>query len=1008
MKLHFLLFFIFIQNTYSQISAIDKADKYSIAENYSEEIRLRQLILKNSVNKNSEEFKTQNYKLKLAEFHNSEDAEFKLKKIIETEDVFHTLESQDPFVKIEIGIYYTEALKGLQKFEEANTKIHSIYKFAKQQPDSPKIKKERAAILINMGDVAFDLADYEKSIAYTNQALIKYIDLYGENSMEAADVYRDLAEVYSFTDNFLEGLSNLEKAADIYERLQPDDKFILFKIYALLFERYKLYGDLDNVESLFQKLNQYYEINKNNQDFINTQNADYPNLNPVKTVYLYIQLQHAGMFNEPQKVENAFNSFIESMPSGVAPYNNLELNTIVSYHFETGYFFHKLDDYSDVKNYHKAKNYYNKALKFTQNIDFEFGEMQAYWILSTLGVDYKQWNDVILATEKAFKIPSIKKFNALRSLKHNLALAYGGMHQYDKAKKLLDEEYLEYLNGTATSFSVIDNLRESGELYIAMYKANPQAEFLKKAYNNFHLCSVIFSRLYRGGEFSQRLTWYQNRINEGMLRTASMMNKNQKAVAERVEINNSDYLWSSFLNNRKEPFKESSLKLQKQLDSLDLRKDELVIQLKSDTLQASQLSLSRSDLKKTEKSYRELNRKLSEDDDSFYQFSRTDFNLEKLQNELKKDEVIIKFIVSHASVFAYTIQKKDITLIELSLTASELKEKVIAYSTALKSAKPEFISLSKELYTQLLFPLNIEKNKHLIIVPQGYLSHIPFETLMASNDTYLIQNNPVSYAYSLKLFDIQKSIKDNSRGDLAVFSPDYSLQYATGSDNEDIKILVRSGNYELIGAKTEAQYVSAIFDGDLFMGNKATKANFMEKSSNYSVLHLAMHAVINEEDANMSNLIFDNNERLYLSELYNMKIPADLAVLSACDTGFGEIKEGEGVQSLSRAFTYAGVKSTVMSLWPVPDRETSVIMTSFYNNLKTGKPKDEALQLAKLNYLQNVSELELKHPYYWAGFIVSGDVTPLDTSSYLWLYIIGGVVLALFILFLYLKRKRYL
>lgn len=1008
MKLHYLLLVFFVQISYSQISDIDKADKFSSEENYSEEIKLRKSILKNIGEKNSEEFKSQNYKLKLAEFHNSKDPKQKVLKISKAEEVFNTLKIQDPIVKIQITKKFASALVIVQNYSEADSKLNSIYEFAQQQTSTPEMEKQKASILLQMGDVALNLAEYEKSIEYNNQALAKYTDLFGENSMETAGVYKNLARIYSFTDDFLASLTNLEKAMEIYERIQPEDKFILFDQYASLFERYKLYGDLEKVKSLFKKINQYYEANKYNPAFINLNNEDYPNLNAVKAVYLYIQLQHAGIVNEPEKIEEAFESFIQSMPSGIVHYNNLELNTIVSYHFETGYFFHKLNEYKDMENYHKAKKYYRKALKFTQEVDFEFGEMQAYWILSTLGVDYQQWNDVILATEKAFKKPSIKKFNQLRALNHNLGLAYGSMQQYDKAMELLEEEYKEYLKGNSTHYFDIDNLRESGDLYMDMYKSNPKPELLEKAYNNFHLCSVIFSRLYRGGEFSPRLKWYQERINDGMLRSANMMGKNQKAVAERVEINDSDYLWSSFLNSRKEPFKESSVKIQGQLDSLELRKRTLAFHIKSDTLRANQLELSRSDLKATEKSYRELNKKLSQNDDSFYQFSRTDFDLEKLQNGLKKNEVVIKYIVSHVSVFAYTIQKNNIALKELSLTASELKEKVTEYVAALKTVKPEFQTLSKELYTKLLFPLGIEKNKHLIIVPQGYLSHIPFETLMASSGEYLIQNHSISYAYSLKLFDIQKSIKDKSKGLLAVFSPDYSLNYATTSDNEDLKGLVRSGNYELLGAKAEAKHVSSVFDGDLYLGNTATKTNFIESSSNYDILHLAMHAVINEEDANMSNLIFDNDERLYISELYNMKIPAHLAVLSACDTGLGELKEGEGVQSLSRAFTYAGVKSTVMSLWPVPDRETSVIMTEFYNNLKAGKSKDEALQLAKIKYMDNVSEVELKHPYYWAGFVVSGDVAPLDSSSYFWLYIIGGLVFILLILFVYLKRKKYL
>lgn len=1007
MKLYYLLLFLVFQISYAQISDVDRANQLASQENYSEEIKLRKSILKSISEKNSEDFKTQDYKLKLAEFHVSDNLEKRLLKISKADEVFNTLKVQDPLIKIEIGISHAKALMVLNKLEEAKAKLNSINNFALKQPSSPEIEKQRASILLCFGDIALDLAEYDDSIEYHNQALAKYIELFGENSLEAAWVYKNLGRVYSFTDNFQASLSNLEKALEIYERIQPDDKFILFDQYTSLYERNKYYGDTEKVNYFYEKINQYYEANKHDDAFINLNNEDYPNLKAVKTVYLYVQLQHAAIYHQPEKVEAAFESFIESMPTGSVNYNGLELNSIVSYHFETGYFFHKLNNYENLDNYRKAKEYYLKALDFTKKVGFEFGELQAYWIISTLGLDYKQWSDVIPPIEKAFEKPGIEKFNQLRTLKHNLALAYGSMQEYDKAIKLLDEEYLENLNGNATDYYSIENLMESADLYLEMYDADPKAEFLEKAYNNFHLCSVIFSRLYRGGEFTVRLTWYKDRINHGMLRSASLMGKNQIAVAEQVEINNSDHLWSSFVKNRKEPLNGSSLKLQAQLDSLETRQRVLASQIKDNSLSPNELDGLRSELKTTERIHNKISQKLQLADNSFYQFSRSDFDLDEVRKGISANELVVKYIVTDFSAYAYTIDQKDVNLIQLKSKGPALKEKVAAYLTALKTANPEFISHSKALYSELIAPLSLKSKDRVVIVPDGFLANLPFETLLSVDGKYLIEDHAVSYTYSLKLFDIQKSIKENYKGLVAAFSPDYDLHYANGSEKNDLKKLVRSGNYELMGAKAEAKYVNTILGGDLYLGTLASKSNFIEKSSKYDVLHLAMHAVVDEEDSNMSSLIFNNDERLYLSELYDMKIPAHLAVLSACDTGSGELKEGEGVQSLSRAFTYAGVKSTVMSLWPVPDRETSIIMTEFYKNLKDGKSKDEALQLAKVNYLKNVSEVELKHPYYWAGFIISGDIAPLETGLSLWWYL-GVVVMILLLLFWYLKRKRYL
>jgi len=139
-----------------------------------------------------------------------------------------------------------------------------------------------------------------------------------------------------------------------------------------------------------------------------------------------------------------------------------------------------------------------------------------------------------------------------------------------------------------------------------------------------------------------------------------------------------------------------------------------------------------------------------------------------------------------------------------------------------------------------------------------------------------------------------------------------------------------------------------------------------------------MHAELNNVNAEFSNLNFSSNEeseKLFVSELYGVSINADLAVLSACNTGVGNYKKGEGLMNISRAFTYSGVPSLVASQWRVPDNTTAGIMVSFYTNLKNGMAKNEALQQAKLSYLDTTDDELLKHPYYWAGFVVSGNIS---------------------------------
>ena len=182
----------------------------------------------------------------------------------------------------------------------------------------------------------------------------------------------------------------------------------------------------------------------------------------------------------------------------------------------------------------------------------------------------------------------------------------------------------------------------------------------------------------------------------------------------------------------------------------------------------------------------------------------------------------------------------------------------------------------------------------------------------------------------------------------------------------------------------------------------ANEAVFKSNAIDYGILHLATHAIIDGENPLNSYLIFtstgdsteDNN--LYAWELYNMRLNAQMAVLSACNTGFGKLQRGEGVMSLGRAFAYAGVPSIVMSLWPAEDESTADLMGYFYEALAEGQSKDEALRNAKLRFLKEMPPSK-HHPFYWAGFVVQGDAGPLKSNEIpLWIWGLCVVLIGCF------------
>lgn len=133
---------------------------------------------------------------------------------------------------------------------------------------------------------------------------------------------------------------------------------------------------------------------------------------------------------------------------------------------------------------------------------------------------------------------------------------------------------------------------------------------------------------------------------------------------------------------------------------------------------------------------------------------------------------------------------------------------------------------------------------------------------------------------------------------------------------------------------------------------------FKLSSRDYRVLHLAMHAIVDDTNPMHSKLVFTQKQDsvednfLHAYEIYNMNIPAQMTVLSACETGYGKLAKGEGIMSLGRAFAYAGCPSVVMSHWAVNDASTAKLMEYFYKYLSYGEAKDRALQLAKLEFFR--------------------------------------------------------
>jgi CHAT domain-containing protein/tetratricopeptide (TPR) repeat protein len=427
-------------------------------------------------------------------------------------------------------------------------------------------------------------------------------------------------------------------------------------------------------------------------------------------------------------------------------------------------------------------------------------------------------------------------------------------------------------------------------------------------------------------------------------------------------------------------------------------------------------------------------------EDSFPKYYSLKYNsnvaaADSLQNLLKNHQVILEYSISDTSLFIFHIGKNAMNIIHKSLDStfhSTLNEIIYLlnhfdYSRSHAEDLARYIENTYYLYDFLVAPVEkLIRNKKLIIVPDELLAFLPFEALVTDKNTegrasymnlnYLINKHPVSYALSSTLYFRETKYQPVEKiKKLLAFAPSYSGDISTSDilTRQRTRQHYRNNLYPIPGVKEEVFGISKIIKSDIFEGEYATERLFKDTARYYDMLHLSMHTIINNTEPMFSKLAFtlveDTTEDGLLNtyEIYNMNLNARLAVLSSCSSGEGILKKGEGVISLARAFMYAGCPGIVMTLWVIEDKSGVKLMTNFYKELVKGKPKDEALRIAKLKFIEE-GNLTMAHPFYWSAYICVGNIDPLFIPKTKILIIVGSVIVSVIILMIIKRilRKR--
>ncbi|HXQ72439.1 MAG TPA: CHAT domain-containing tetratricopeptide repeat protein [Pyrinomonadaceae bacterium] len=417
------------------------------------------------------------------------------------------------------------------------------------------------------------------------------------------------------------------------------------------------------------------------------------------------------------------------------------------------------------------------------------------------------------------------------------------------------------------------------------------------------------------------------------------------------------------------------------------------------------------------------------------------------QNVLDDQTVLVEYALQADDSYLFAVSKSAVSLYKLpgrgtvdrlatdlraQLIPSKLQRRIVGIDVAeanrglgIASSAPAdtaaFVAASNALYKVVIEPAAaMIGEKRLLVVADGALNYVPFETLLKTADAgdfaslgYLVKSNEIVYAPSASVVGAikQQRAKTTSRALLVIADPVFNSNdarakkgAAAATTDADVRGLgIQSaladvdGNApasntameglplaRLNGTRVEADQIAKLAktsggQADVWLDLDASEENLGTRDiSKYRIIHVATHGLLNAERPQFTGVVLSlvgNKTRdgfVRTDEVFNLRLGSPLVMLSACETGLGKEKRGEGVMGLTRAFMYAGAPTVGVSLWSVADKSTADLMTDFYQRLLSASAgtSSGALRGAQLAM---ISGKKYSAPFYWAPFVLVGD-----------------------------------
>lgn len=346
--------------------------------------------------------------------------------------------------------------------------------------------------------------------------------------------------------------------------------------------------------------------------------------------------------------------------------------------------------------------------------------------------------------------------------------------------------------------------------------------------------------------------------------------------------------------------------------------------------------------------------------------SVTSVPLPEIRALMLPGEIVLQYYMAGDRLYAVTVSNTDVRV--TAIQSAGLDASVRKFRKMLQDGDKQVDAEARLLHDRLIRPIEpLIEGKGLLVVPHGVLHYLPFAALHDGRG-YLLDRHPLRYLPSASVLKFVKPSRDKGIAPALVLG------------NPDLG----DPQYDLPNAELEAKLIAGMGPrSELLLRKAATKDAFTRLAPGFRTIHVASHGEFNGSDALQSRLLLsppvnaaagapaaaggDLSGSLSVSEIYGLRLDADLVTLSACETGLGKVLSGDDVLGLTRGFLYAGTRNVVASHWQVDDLATSVMMKHFYQQLLDGVPKREALRNAQL-----ATRREFPHPFFWAAFFLTG------------------------------------